>query len=257
MPVRQEEGNVQAPVAVRTAPPKLSPTDTKAFQLTPTDIPVSLEAVQTAWRALRRRVRVGHQYEPDVEATMAQIEREGLFSDIILRPVLTRAAELLLLVDDSNATIPFRPAFQPFITAIESRRIYPAQIYRFTSYPTDCLYHWQNPAQAEALATLLSRLHPNRTIAIILSDAGAATATYSQARIEQTAVFLNQLTPCVRQVIWVNPLPPKRWSGTSAEAIALELKGGMISLEPAPLQKAARDSLANRTYANSRLNRYG
>ncbi|NET53050.1 MAG: hypothetical protein F6K09_31600, partial [Merismopedia sp. SIO2A8] len=150
--VEQENGNTQAPIAIQTAPPVLPAINQKQFQLTPVDIPVSLEEVQRVWRSLRCRVRVGNLYEPDPEATMAKIEREGLFGDIVLRPVLTRAAQLLLLVDDSNATIPFQPAFQPFITAVETGRIHPAQIYRFTNYPNDFLYPWRNSSPTEALA---------------------------------------------------------------------------------------------------------
>ncbi|MGB7313479.1 MAG: hypothetical protein WA939_11130, partial [Nodosilinea sp.] len=45
-------------------------------------------------------------------------------------------------------------------------------LYRFTTYPDDYLYDWQQPSQAIALDQVLSRLHARRTIVLIWSEAG-------------------------------------------------------------------------------------
>jgi uncharacterized protein len=47
--------------------------------------------------------------------------------------------------------------------------------------------------------------------------------------------------PCIRQLIWLNPLPQERWVATTAEAIAQALDGKMIPLDAASLQAAARE----------------
>nr|MDZ8022943.1 hypothetical protein [Nostoc sp. SerVER01] len=211
-----------------------------AFYLRPTYFPIQLEDIQENWRLLRQAKQVGWDYELDIEATLCQIEREGIFADVVRRPIQGRRTELLLLVDDSPAMIPFFPAFQPFIQAIEEARITPAQIYRFTSYPDEYLYHWQHPVIAQPLIGILPKLHRQRTVVLILSDAGAATATYSQERIEGISKFLAALSPCIRQLIWLNPLPPQRWEQTSAWTIDAVLNGKMLTYEPASLRIAAR-----------------
>ena len=69
----------------------------------------------------------------------------------------------------------------------------------------------------------------------------SATATYSQERIEGISKFLTALSPCIRQLIWLNPLPPQRWEQTSAITIDAILNGRMLTYEPASLQTAARE----------------
>lgn len=243
VPSTQTSGEVQVSVAFQTS--QTSPSFENArnnFRLSPTDFPIQLQDVQTAWRLLRRTVRVDWNYELDIEATLYQIEREGIFTDVVMRPVRTRRTELLLLIDDSLAMIPFFPAFGSFIQAIEEARITPARIYRFTSYPDEYLYEWHRPTRAEPLTNLLPGLHRNRTIVIILSDGGAATTTYSQERIEGMSKFFTVLLPCIRQLIWLNPLPQERWEQTSAWTINAVLNGRMLTYEPMSLLSATREN---------------
>jgi uncharacterized protein with von Willebrand factor type A (vWA) domain len=137
---------------------------------------------------------------------------------------------------------PFFHALQPFIQAIEKAWITPARIYRFTSYPDEYLYDWYRPTKAEPLTNLLPRLHRNRTIVLILSDAGAATKTYSYERIEGMTKFFTALSPCIRQLIWLNPLPQDRWKQTSAWTIDAVLNGKMLSYQTPSLLSAAREN---------------
>ncbi|NJM22379.1 MAG: hypothetical protein HC907_28560 [Richelia sp. SM1_7_0] len=241
-PSTDKPGEAKVPVAMQTsaASPKFENTRNN-FHLSPRDFPIQLQDVQTAWRLLRRPQRIGWDDELDIEATLEQIGREGLFADVVMRPVRTRRTELLLLIDDNLAMIPFFPAFEPFIQAIAEARITPARIYRFTSYPGEYLYYWYRPTLAQSLNDLLPKLHRNRTITLIISDAGAATATYSQERIEGISKFLTALSPCIRQLIWLNPLPPQRWEQTSAITIDAILNGRMLTYEPAGLQTATRE----------------
>lgn len=83
-------------------------------------------------------------------------------------------------------------------------------------------------------------MHRQRTVALILSDAGAAIATYSPERIEGISKFLTALSPCIRQLIWLNPLPLQRWQQSSAWTIDAVLNGKMLTYERANLLTARR-----------------
>lgn len=147
---------------------------------------------------------------------------------------------LLLLVDDSDAMLPFAPALQPLIAAVTEHRVTPAALYRFTVYPDDYLYDWDQSFKAMPLATVLTRLHRSRTTALIVSDGGAAPGTNKPGQKQGIATFLEKLLPCIQRLLWLNPLPRERWQGTSAQAIAQALDGRMIPLDPVSLQTAAR-----------------
>ena len=181
LPSTDKPGEAKVPVAMQTsaASPRFENTRNN-FHLSPTDFPIQLQDVQIAWRLLRQPQRFGWDDELDIEATLERIGREGLFADVVMRPVRTRRTELLLLIDDNLAMIPFFPALEPFIQAIAEARITPARIYRFTSYPDEYLYHWYSPI-AQPLNDLLPKLHRNRTITLIISDAGVCNS-YLQSR---------------------------------------------------------------------------
>lgn len=216
-PDRTTEAQPDTPTAIKVDGKQ---TNINSAQFTLRDLPLTLQRIKQTWDILRRPVQAGAEQELDLESTLQQIEKEGFLSEIKTRPVLRRQADLLVLIDDNNPMLPFRPAIQPLIQAVQENRIGPAQIYRFTTYPVEYLYEWQSPTQAVAITTVLSRLHRQRTVVLIVSDAGAASRVYSNLRIQKTRKFLSQLLPSVREVFWLNPLPIERWDGTSAAEIA-------------------------------------
>ena len=249
IPSTEEKGKTQVPTALQTSSPysyfedKSNKFNEKnKFDLNLKNFPIQLRDVQVTWRLLKRPVKVGNNYELDIRATLARIEQEGIFTDLVMRPAKTRRTEMLLLIDKHSAMIPFFPAFNPFIQAIAQNRITPAQIYSFTSYPKEYLDHWHHPSKVKPLTDLLSNLHRSRTIALILSDAGAATGTNSQEIITGISNFLVKLSPCIRQLIWLNPLPPQRWEQTSAWSINGVLNDKMLTYEPVSLQMVAKEN---------------
>jgi uncharacterized protein with von Willebrand factor type A (vWA) domain len=247
MPSTQGSGDTESPIAVKTLPPNPAAPKKSTWVITPQAFPLTLETMQGSWKSLRRPERSGDATEIDFEATLDRIQREGFLAEVVLRPERRLGAELLLLVDDSEAMLPFRPAFEVLIQAVNENRITPAQIYRFTSYPDEYLYEWARPTHAIPFSTVYTRLHRSRTIVLVISDAGAATRTRNPQRQEGIATFLDQIAPCIRQLIWVNPLPPDRWTFTTAESIAQALDGGMIHLDAASLQSITKVNPADST----------
>ncbi len=223
-PDSQAEGERLAPVAIESIKTDWEPLNTKNLRLQPTELPVSTGDVEAGWRVLRRPVAEGLPVELDVEATVAKISQEGLFGEMVLRPAARRRTELVVLLDDAGAMVPFGPALKPLLEAVQENRVSPARLYRFTSYPTEFLYP-AGGGRAVPVRQVLSQLNGRRTVVMVLSDAGAATRSYSEERVRETEAFLQALRPCVREVLWLNPLPEERWEQTSAMAIAGQLVG--------------------------------
>ena len=69
---------------------------------------------------------------------------------------------------------------------------------------------------------------------IIVSDGGAARGALNRIRARHTTAFLGEMTRLMRSVVWVNPMPAERWTGTTAAAI--DTTGGVSSF---PLEAAA------------------
>jgi len=184
-----------------------------------------------------------------MDATIRRITQEGYFSDVVMRPIKSKRVELIVLVDDGNVMLPFRPALQPLINAIETQQITPATVYRFTTYPDEYLYDWQQPTQAIPFDQVLSRMHVRRTIVLIWGDAGATQPNPSEDHRTGLMTFLTRLSPCVRSLIWLNPLPPHRWVGTLAEEVAYWLDGRMTYLSaPQVLALAKRPATDDRLF---------
>ena len=241
----QAKSNVSETQADETQPSgygidavKLNPKAQKKPQYV-VQVPISQETVKRTWQRLRRPMPDSGVQELDLVATIEQIGREGVFSGVVSRPVLQKKSDLLLLIDDSQAMLPFAPVIQPLIQMVLDRRISPAQIYRFSQCPTESLYDWQRPLRSVPLAKVLGRLNRSRTVVIIVSEAGAASPLYPE-RAERTGAFLVRLLPCVREVIWFNPLSQERWKGTTAEVIQFALSGRMVPFEAGRWEELAR-----------------
>ncbi|MGK7893223.1 MAG: hypothetical protein AB4372_06225, partial [Xenococcus sp. (in: cyanobacteria)] len=105
-------------------------------------------------------------------------------------------------------------------TALKGGRLGKANIYYFYNSPVENLYCDPNYQVAEAIPEILNRLGSNRAGVLIISDGGAARGRLNLERIELTETFLMQFKHRVRNLVWLNPVPRDRWSGTTAEIIA-------------------------------------
>ncbi|MGB7315087.1 MAG: hypothetical protein WA939_19310, partial [Nodosilinea sp.] len=120
----------QAPVAVKTGLAGLPEVDESGLSLTPSQMPLPHQAILDSWQLMRRPLREGIRSELDLEATIRRICQAGYFSDVVMRPAKSKRVELVVLVDDSNVMLPFAPALQPLVKAIEAQQVTPATLYR-------------------------------------------------------------------------------------------------------------------------------
>ncbi len=90
------------------------------------------------------------------------------------------------------------------------------------------------------MGKILGKLHQQRLIAIILSDAGASSPLFHPERVTGTGKFLARLLPCMREVLWLNPLPSERWVDTTAALTQTAMAGRMTPFEAGKWQQLAQ-----------------
>lgn len=183
--------------------------------------PVTQRQMKQVWRYLRRPVREGKPTELDVEATIDQIGQQGLCLDIVLVPPRVNRAELLILIDQDGSMVPFHALSRRLAeTALGGGRLGKTGIYYFHNSPVEYLYRDRYHQEAELVSDILTHRCSERTAVLIFSDGGAGRGGYSEERYKLTQEFLKQLQQRVRHIAWLNPIPRKRWFGTTTAEIA-------------------------------------
>jgi uncharacterized protein len=215
--------------------PIFSQSDDETFILTPQP-PVTLRSLILAWRRFLVRQRIGPGRELDVEASIDQQCRTGKLISPVLKQQRVNQARLLLFIDSSSSMAAWSSLWPLWQESVAQGRLGAAAIYYFSNVPLDVLY--LNPSLRDPLdleETLRSR---GKTPLLIFSDAGAARGSRNQDRIDQTQQFLNRARAESRSIVWINPLPPRRWRGTSAQVIVRQCRIPMLPLSDADLVRA-------------------
>gem|GEM_PF-5339738 len=184
--------------------------------------PVTSRQMKQSWRYLRRFIREGASIELDVEATVNQVSRQGMFLQPIFRPRRVNRNQLLLLVDQDGSMIPFHSLSERLAdTAIQGGRLGKSDIYYFHNCPSEYLYSDPYHQVSQPINQVLSQFHPDRVGVLIFSDAGASRGNFNKERVDLTAEFLYRLRQQIRYVAWLNPTPSDRWTGTAGEIAKL------------------------------------
>lgn len=229
--------------------------------------PLAYREVAQTWRRLRRPVREGPRLELDVQATIAQRSRLGLSTPAVFRPRRRNTSRLLLLVDRQGSMTPFHSFVAHVCAAMcQAAQLGQAATYYFHDQPAtgadrsllDALESGPMPAldpllpeiapledgvvygdadfdHALPLAPLLATITA-MTAVVVLSDAGAARGHYDLERLLDTVAFLKALRRRTPYVVWINPLPPAYWPGSTAAQIARHVP--MLPLDKDGLDRA-------------------
>lgn len=183
--------------------------------------PVTSRQLKQGWRYLRRSVREGPKTELDIEATVNQIGQQGMLMEAVMVPPRINKTELLLLIDHDGSMVPFHALSRRLAeTAVRAGRLGNAGIYYFHNCPVKYLFHDVLFQNSESIGDFLNITCSPKTTVLIFSDGGAARGGFNPKRLQLTADFLGQLRQRVKYVAWLNPLSQKRWTQTTAGAIA-------------------------------------
>ncbi|WP_353930990.1 hypothetical protein WJM97_22480 [Okeanomitos corallinicola TIOX110] len=199
---------------------KFNPKPKSKFQFNIRDFPVTERKIKRTWNDLRLPVKQGHLTKIDTDATVEKFGKEGFLLDIKFQPQRINRAEVVLLIDVSNSMIPFFQLSQKLVNNLQGSKLGKSEVYYFRNHPGEYLFSHPQSPEGKLTSEVLSQLHQQRTIVLIISDGGAARGGVNYKRIEFTEDFLQELNSCVRQVAWLNPVPEIRWGGTSAQGIS-------------------------------------
>jgi uncharacterized protein len=182
------------------------------------ELPVTRRQMKRAWSYYRRMRRVGAPVEVDPGATIEQTYRLGVFFGPVMISRRKNMARMLILKDERGSMTPFRRVTVPLLESAQQGGLAAVSVAYFHDVPGEVLF--RDPALNKPVK-LQEIIEPFVAAGVlIISDGGAARGVYDKRRVEQTVQFLHKLldrwTP---NVAWLNPTPPERWPGTSADAI--------------------------------------
>lgn len=201
--------------------------------------PISRRYMVYSWRYLRRMVADGKEDVLDVTATITKVCEQGFF----LEPKYCRRernhADLLLLIDQEGSMTPFHHFTRDLVeTSQYESNIQQVRVGYFHNVPAEYIYRDSYLTEKILLESILAAGDGNTSI-LIVSDGGAARGDRRSQRFSATAEVLWQIKQHTKLIAWLNPIPPERWRGTTAQFIANLLP--MYPLDPHGLNQAIAD----------------
>ncbi len=204
---------------------------------------MSMRQLALLWRRLRRSQRLGVKQELDLPGSVRRRCELGVLQRPVLRSCRRNTARLLVLADASPSMAPWMSFLQVLEASLAHGRLGEVALRWFNNVPGSSL---QASARLAAAADQDGREEVLRRFAgaavLVVSDAGSARRGHSRRRVRRTKAFLDSASRWGCQVVWINPMPEQRWSGTSAERIAAEGPVLMLPLDGVNLSRAV-DSL--------------
>jgi len=196
------------------------------------------------WRRLRRNQRLGVKQELDLQASLRARCELGVLLRPVLRPCRRNTAKLLILADASPSMAPWQPFLKVLEASLAYGRLGDAALSWFANVPGSSLRVAAPPqatvarqtARQESLRELLRRFAGGALL--VLSDAGSARGLQSRRRVSRTKAFLETAANLGIEVVWINPMPERRWGGSSAAQIAREGPVLMLPLDEENLARA-------------------
>ncbi|MDD2990908.1 MAG: VWA domain-containing protein [Zoogloea sp.] len=179
---------------------------------------ISPRDMAVLWRRYRRSTRHGPRTEMDLAATLRERCRRGQLCRPVCRPRRSNSARLLILADASPSMDPWRPFLATLAASLPLGRLARAELRYFNNQPRRQLYATPDLDEPEDRDTVLRR-HAGAAL-LVVSDAGSARGALNRRRALQTADFLDDARRLFPSTVWLNPMPARRWAGTTAGLIA-------------------------------------
>ncbi|MEZ4883361.1 MAG: hypothetical protein R3E32_01400 [Chitinophagales bacterium] len=168
-----------------------------------------------------------NQQEIDIEASIQAFAEKGVGFQPVFQKKERVVNNVLLLIDNGGSMIAFEQLAETFATALkdafqthkEANKQQIAQYY-FYNIPEEYVYKNTAHTAYDKTDDIIDNFLSIYSSVIIISDAGAARGGNSTARFKKTLRFILQIKKVTEKIVWLNPMPEKRWVGTTAERIA-------------------------------------
>lgn len=195
------------------------------YLLTDEYFPVTRRQMVKGWQFLRHKEKSGFCDGININATIMDIARNGLFLQPVYNAsVRNREDAVVIFADYKGSMTPFHELTDRLIATAKGEGGHPkAPVFYFQNIPSGYVFRNPNMDSPVKLKEALIKSNRNITLAIIISDAGAARgntdAARKQARLAITESFLAELDKTCAHTVWLNPMPSHRWTGTAAALI--------------------------------------
>lgn len=143
--------------------------------------------------------------------------------------------DFILFIEHDGPMVAFKSWWQQLIQHLKnSNKNNQVAIYYFTNYPLPArektfvdfhLFTSSTHTHSKTLSELRKDIGKNTNI-LFFSDAGALDNKPNQNRVQYTWQFIQQLQNLTQHIVWLNPLPAKKWENTAASFLSL-----MINME--------------------------
>ncbi|MEL6923628.1 MAG: hypothetical protein AAFO94_06220 [Bacteroidota bacterium] len=188
----------------------------KIFRLRGKYFPLPARDMQQRLRTLRVAQDSQQDVYIDWEATIRQVAQKGYLVAPVYKSATKFTSDACLLIDHGGSMVAFRQLTAEITKAVNPNpKKASDKVFYFRNVPGRHLY--KDPEQEHPYSVLQFKKQNHQAI-FIVSDAGAARGRLNMERVESTLQFLKGLKP--NAVIWLNPMPRFRWSGTTASIIA-------------------------------------
>jgi len=222
----------------------LPPLNAPAIQDNLIFLPSETQIISSLWLlALWRRffvpVRKRNATEIDPAATVRSVARNGRIVAPVMKLRRTNAARLLLLIDSSEAMIPwlqFETALVESLTPSLSR-LSAVDIRYFNGVPGLKLFAERTLRKSETIEEVLQR--SSGSPLLVVGEAGVVrprTDAHFGHRLERLLALAGEFEN--RPLIWVNPMPGRRWRGSLMDRLSNRPNVYSIELNPEALLRA-------------------
>jgi uncharacterized protein with von Willebrand factor type A (vWA) domain len=193
--------------------------------------------LQHSWANLPDNYESYPTEEIDLEASLELYARRGNFDELVFQTRQVGVSRVLILIDHASSMLAFHDLAEQIADSAPVSESHLPNKYYFHDIPLEYLY--RDPAQmnGDRIADLARYFLHRKTNILVISDAGAARGMYEAERVLDTRDSLQQLAPLANRIVWLNPVPKARWSGTTAEQIARHLVP-MFEISDLGLQRA-------------------
>lgn len=188
-------------------------------------LPVSNRKAQQAWRRLKNSYTLSKTEEIDVKRTVELIAKDKVTVDYIFQKEKNEKGQFILLRDHLGDMDLFEEWTQQLEETLkksnkqnEVRSLYFYQFPEFIEHQDVSDFKvFKNEEHTKSIyfSQLTKKYTPDVSI-IIFSDAGALEHQVDEDRITQTWRFVETLKGHFSKIVWINPLPRKKWKKTSA-----------------------------------------